>query len=80
MVKNLKILKIIKKSLFSKKYDNFKLFFLQKKILLVFQYYEDAIQPELSSTYHFRIQGWGGYPERDEGQRTENLVSNFGYE
>jgi hypothetical protein len=38
---------------------------LQKKnaILLVFQSYEDAIQPSHSSPARFRFQG--GYPERD---------------
>ena len=37
-------------------------------IIIVFQYEEDAIGPELSSPARFRIQG--GYPERD-GRRTE---------
>ena len=34
-------------------------------MLLVFQYKDDAIRPELSSPPCFRIQG--GYPERDTG-------------
>ena len=50
-------------------------------LLLVFQYEEDAIQPELSSPARFRFQG--GSPERDGGgRRTEEqqeiLVSNIG--
>ena len=49
-------------------------------ILLVFQYQEYGIRPELSSPARFRIQG--GYPERDGGRRRrrtkEILVSNIG--
>ena len=48
-----------------------KIFFRRRKkntILLVFQYQDDAIRPELFSPPRFRIQG--GYPECD-GQRTK---------
>ena len=66
--KNLKkISKNIKKSLFFAK---------KNAILLVFQYYEDGIRPELSSPPRFRFQG--GSPERtDEGRRKEILVSEI---
>ena len=45
-------------------------------ILLVFQYYEDAIRPELSSLPRFGIQGGPLSVTKDE--RTEILVSNIG--
>ena len=49
--------------------------------LLVFQYKEDALRPELSSPAHFRIQGVS--PERDggggEGRTKEILRSNLGF-
>ena len=54
------------------------IFFCQKRnaILLVFQYYENAIQPELSSPARFRFQG--RHYERDGQAEPENLVSVIG--
>ena len=82
-------LKKTKKFTFFQKKKNFeekKIVAKKKKnaILLVFQYYEDAIRPMLSSPPPFRIQG--GSPERDiqtrtnKGRTKEILVSNFGYQ
>ena len=73
-----KNLKKSQKSLFSI------FFFGEKKIakknafLLVFQYQEDAIQPELSSPARFRFQG--GQYERDGRRTKEILVSYIGYQ
>ena len=43
-------------------------------ILLVFQYQEDAIQPEFSSPARFRFQG--GYPQRDGGGQRRRRKSS----
>ena len=65
----------------SQKFTFFVDFFAEKKsILLVFQYQEDAIRPELSSPAHFRIPG--GYAECDirTNERTKEILgSNLGY-
>ena len=75
-----KILKILKNHLVLFNFIFSFLFFRRKKkknaILLVFQYKEDAIRPELSSPARFRFQG--GSPERD-GRTKEILVSNIGF-
>ena len=42
----------------------------KKAIFLIFQYQEDAIRPELSSSARLRVQG--GYPEPDRGVRMTN--------
>ena len=53
----------LKKFFFLKKKKNFDQKKKKNAILLVFQYQEDGIRPELSSPPRFRIQG--GSPERD---------------
>ena len=48
-------------------------------IVLVFQYKDDAIRPELSSPPRFKIQGGGTLSVmKSEVRRTGILVSNFG--
>ena len=67
MVKKSKNLKKSQKITFFQFFFFIFFFPLKKKndILLVFQYQEDRIRPELSSPPHFRI--LGGQPERDTG-------------
>ena len=80
--RNTKILKNLKNSLLFLFFYFCLIFFSPEKnaILLVFQYQEDAIRPELFSPAIFRIKG--GSPERDgrrtDGRMKEILVSNMG--
>ena len=79
--------KIQKNHFFSKNLKILKIFFFADKknaIPLVLPIEQISLQPELSSSARFRIQGGGSTSvteeeeEKDEGQRTEILVSNFG--
>ena len=74
-----KILENLKKSFLKNSFNSFCFFFVVKKkkkknaILLVFQYKENAIRPELSSKARFRIQG-GGVPWA--WQQMDDLIPN----